>query len=236
MTTYQPVSDVSQYDSVILDRIDRMGTAKIVTQSMSIFGVDTLTESLAGRAIVSVQSAGNSFQDRIGEPHNLTLDEEDARNGTNLRAVADADLLLFAAGYRIINGVYRRANGSSGCRGADSACVWTDFEIKGRDHTDVVVGTSASSVKVGMGMNSVLGFFPDTESADLVRLTKACLKRTGNGIEEMLRQSGGLGVVDYTCMGALVDARDKLPAGAVTNVVVNSKTVRVSKRQLTVSK
>ena len=242
LARYQPITDYSQWYAFVTDQVDRMGTVKVVTRSVSPFSAGGIIEELADRVIATVQSASNSFRDKIGDPHNLTLDEEDARNGTNLRAVADADLLLFVAGHARLSetgGAYRRSRASSGCKGADSACVWTDFVIHGRDTDDWgdnVLGTSVSSVKVGMGMNSVLGFFPDTESADLVRLTKACLKRTGNGIEEMLRQSGGLGVVDYTCMGALVDARDKLSAGAVTNVVVNSKTVRVSKRQLTVSK
>ena len=223
----------------MLDRIDRMGTVKVITQSIGPFANPTIIETLADRAIATVHSASNAGQDRIGDPHDLTLDEEDARNDTNLRAVADADLLLFVAGHAPLSGewgtggVYRRDDSSSGCKGADTECVWTDFFA-----TQVgawQAGTSVSSVKVGMGMNSVLGFFPDTEAADLVRLTKACLKRSGNGIEEMLRQSGGLGVVDFTCVGELVDARDALSAGASTVVVVNGRTVRVAERRLTVS-
>ena len=225
---YEPDHDFqTQYTGFILDRINRMGMVKIVTQSIAPFSL-TPHETPGGHATFAViHSAGNGEQDRIGYPHNRTLAEEDHTG--HLQAAADADLLLFVAGHASLSrtgGVYRRADDSSGCKGADDACVWTDY----------MIGTSVSSVKVGMGMNSVLGFFPDTESADLVRLTRACLKRSGNGIEEMLRQSGGLGVVDYTCMGALVNARDTLPAGAVTNVVVNGWTVRVGKRQLIVSR
>ena len=162
---------------------------------------------------MTLHSAGNASQDTIRGPHNLTLAGEDARNGSDLRTAADANLLLFVAGRGDLydtGGIYRRDEESSGCKGADSACVWTDFFFRGRIG-DTVIGweTSVSSVKVGMGMNSVLGFFPDTEAADLVQLTKACLKRSGEDIEELLRQSGGLGVV-------------------------NGRTVKVAERRLTV--
>ena len=237
---YEPAHDfLTQYIGFILDRINQMRTVKVVTQSIAPFsGIATLHYTLGSSATFALMhSAGNGEQDRIGYPHNRTLDEEDYTG--HLRAAADADLLLFVAGHAHLSetgGVYRRHDGSSGCKGADSACVWTDYEILGPGPEDAVGGTSVSSVKVGMGMNSVLGFFPETESADLVRLTKACLKRSGNGIEELLRQSGGLGVVDYTCMGELVNARDTLPSGAVTNVMVNGWAIKISKRQLIVSK
>ena len=53
---------------------------------------------------------------------------------------------------------------------------------------------------------------------------KACARRTGDGIERLLQEWGGVGVADFTCMKEIIEARDGLPADdhdATTTITIN---------------
>ena len=80
-------------------------------------------------------------------------------------------------------------------------------------------------------MASALAVFPDTSHQNLAKFGKACALKRGNGIEALLRQSGGVGVADFTCMGGVVTALANLPTGGRTTTI-NGSPVTVSGRTL----
>ena len=83
-------------------------------------------------------------------------------------------------------------------------------------------------------MGSVLSVFPDSTHQNLLKLAKACARKTGDGIENLLRESGGIGVADFSCMGPIANAARNLPAGGSTTVMVDGKAVIVTERELVV--
>ena len=145
------------------------------------------------------------------------------------QAIAD-NKLLYVAGYqRDGDGNYRRHRLSNGCKGVDTGCLWTPLTFP-----DIGVGTSLSTPNASAALASVLSVFPDTGYQDLAKLAKACAKKTGEGIEEMLRDAGGVGVADFSCMEEITDAAKRLSSGGSAVVTVDGKTVTVTERKLTV--
>ena len=148
-------------------------------------------------------------------------------------AVADAiraNKLLFVAGYeKDAGGNYTRHWESSGCKDGEleGGCLWTRYEFPG-----VGRGTSFSSPHLSAALASVLAVFPDTTPQNLAKFGKSCAKKTGEGIEALLAQSGGVGVADFNCMGDVVSALADLPTGGTADVTINGESVRVSGRDL----
>ena len=96
-------------------------------------------------------------------------------------------------------------------------------------------GTSNSTTQFAAALASVLAISPDTTPENLARFGKSCVKKTGEGIEELLRVSGGLGVADFACVGDVVTALANLPTGGTTNVTVNGQPVTLSGREMVLS-
>ena len=170
-----------------------------------------------------VAAAGNEGVDSIFDTRPLLRDrfESDV-----LRAARDHKL-LFVAGYRYDNGTYVRDTSSSGCKDLDG-CIWAPFSLPSGG------GTSNATPHLAAALASVLAVFPDTSYRNLAKFAKACAKKRGNGIEQLRRQSGGIGVADFFCMGVVTDALENLPAGGAADVAVDGRTVTVSERELIV--
>ena len=166
------------------------------------------------------------------------------RHWDNINAAIAAENVLYIAGHAPRNdpdhpfypdttGLYRRHPESTGCKGADAACLWAPYWQEDPEglYTDYS-GTSGSAPHVAAAIASVLSVFPDTHYTDLSRFTKACARKSGDGIEELLQQSGGLGVADFTCMGEVVESLTQLPSGGSANLTINGNAVTMSGRQL----
>ena len=150
-----------------------------------------------------------------------------------IAAAIREDRLIYVSGWdRDANGIYVRHEFSDSCRGDDiqEGCIWTRFHLDARGG-----GTSYSTPHFAAALASVLAIAPDTTPQNLARFGKACVKKTGEGIEELLRVSGGLGVADFACVGDVVTAMANLPAGGTTNVTVNGQPVTLSGREIVLS-
>ena len=147
------------------------------------------------------------------------------------KAIAEDRLIIVAGWDRDANGNYVQHQGSLSCGGDEirEGCVWTPFEFGDRS------GTSFSAPNFAAALASVLAIAPETTPQNLARFGKACVKKTGEGIEELLRVSGGLGVADFACIGDVVTAMANLPSGGTTNVTVNGKPVTLSGREIVLS-
>ena len=138
-------------------------------------------------------------------------------------------MTMFAAGYkRAADGSYVRDPVSNGCGGIDDGCLWAPMLVKD------CYGTSCATPNVTAALASVLSVFPDTTPQNLLKLTKACARKTGDGIEKLLRVSGGIGVADFTCLVEITAAARALPAGGSTTVTVDGSGVTVTERELSV--
>ena len=174
-----------------------------------------------------IQIAGNDKSDYLGE-RSMPVDHKMAINAVK------ANKLIYVAGWdKDRNGNYVRHFHSSGCKYSDDnlndeldGCLWTRF------HFDDRSGTSYSSPNLSAALASVLAVFPDTLPQDLAKFSKSCAKKSGEGIEALLRQSGGVGVADFNCMGGVVDALVNLPTGGSTDVSINGQRVTVGGREL----
>ncbi len=174
---------------------------------------------------LTIHSIGNQWGDDISLD-DLPLSSE---NRTKIVAAIREHRLIYVAGWiKDANGNYIRHPGSVSCRGDDirEGCVWTrfDFHYGG--------GTSYSAPQFAAALASVLAVAPDTTPENLAKLGKACVKRRGEGIEELLRVSGGLGVADFACISDIVSAMANLPDGGRTNVTVNGQRVTLSAREI----
>ena len=208
----------------IRSEIFAMGTAKIVTFSIGITGGIAVDDG-ASIPFLQVQGAGNTLEDgtRSQSPGWIA--------GTKIPEAIAADKLLIIAGWERnpVSGRYTDHPASFVCKYLDDGCLWARM-----DFHETGAGTSLSSPNVGAGLASVLSVFPDTTHQNLARFAKACARKTGDGIEELLRNSGGVGVADFSCMGPITDAARNLPAGGSTTVIVDGKTVTVTERELVV--
>ena len=174
-----------------------------------------------------IQGAGNDKSDYLGK-RSMPVDHELAINAVK------ANKLIYVAGLdKDENGNYVRHWHSNGCKYSDDnlndeldGCLWTQYEF------DVGNGTSLSSPNFSAALASVLAVFPDTLPQDLAKFSKSCAKKSGEGIEALLRQSGGVGVADFNCMGGVVDALVNLPTGGSTDVSINGQRVTVGGREL----
>ena len=207
--------------------IKTMGTVKIVSR---ITRGDKAKVTI-GFPHLLIYSAGN-------EGHNYSWPEE-FWTPEQQEAIADeiaADRLLFVAGLAgdENNVIHRRHTSSSSCKDVDDGCLWTRFVFNSRlGH----IGTSFSAPNVASALASVLSVFPDTSHQDLVRLARACAKKTGEGIDGpngLLATSGGFGVADFSCMDEIVAVAADLSEGETAILTVDGREVTVSPRALAV--
>ena len=135
------------------------------------------------------------------------------------KAIAE-DSLLFTAGWeRDVDGNYIPHRSSSRCTGIRDGCLWLQYDFPG-----VGGGTSYSAPQLSAALASVLAVFPETTYQNLAKLAKACARRTGDGIERLLQEWGGVGVADFTCMKEIIEARDGLTADdydATNTITIN---------------
>ena len=211
------------WDSWTVDEIGMMGTVKIANYSV---GGDSATATI-GSPHAWIYSAGNEGHNASWPDEFWTLEQREA--------IADeiaADKLLFVAGFaRGVRSNYIRHGGSSSCKDVDDGCLWAPYVL--RDTS----GTSLSAPNVSSALASVLSVFPDTEHQDLVRLTRACAKKTGEGIDGedgLLATSGGFGVADFSCMDEIVTTAANLSEGQTATLTVDGREVTVSPRALVV--
>ena len=190
-----------------------MGTVKIANYSLA--GAHALAHIGDGNLpYLIIHSAGNGSYNLPWFRDEFTLSERDMIRGT-----IAADKLIFIAGWdRDASGNYIRDDHSNNCQGIDSGCLWVQFAFP-----DGGAGTSFSAPLFASALASVLAVFPDTSHQDLAKFGKSCAKKTGEGIEALLAQSGGLGVADFTCMGDVVSALTDLPTGSTANVVIGRR-------------
>ena len=156
-----------------------------------------------------------------------------AANKVKVEKAITENRLIFVGGYdRDANGNYVRHRLSDSCRGEGirEGCIWTQFQFPVYGG-----GVSWSTPQFSAALASVLAITPDTTPQNLARFGKACVKKSGEGIEELLRISGGLGVADFACVGDVVTALANLPSGGTTNLSINGQPVTLSGRRITLS-
>ena len=205
-----------------------MGTAKIANYSAD--GSHAPSHIGDGNLpYLVVHSAGNGSGNLPWFRDLLTPSDK----GVVRKAIA-AHKLLFVAGWdRTADGGYIRHTDSNSCRDLDDGCLWSrlDFSEVG----SAVSGTSFAAPNFAAALASVLSVFPDTSHQDLAKFGKSCAKKTGEGIEKLLAESGGTGVADFGCMGDIIGALTNLPTGGTANVVIDGETVQMSGRRLSLS-
>lgn len=209
------------------EQVEAMGTAKIVVETI---GPEAGLAAKHGASLpfLLVQSLGNRTTD--------DYDDSGFRmrisNHQNIQAAVDAHKVLYAAGWdRDADGNYIKHELSRACRGVDNGCLWAQFDFRSISRS----GTSYSAPNVGAALASILAVFPDTTHQNLAKFAKACARRSGQGIEVLLREYGGVGVADFTCMGGVTQALANLPAGGRVNVDVNGQNVSLGERDVALS-
>lgn len=203
--------------------IAKMPEARIVVWTL---GPDIAADAV-GKSHLTIFAAGNgtgniSWYDDFVPPEQKVI----------IAAAIREHRLIYTAGwYRDTNGNYVRHADSSSCRGDEiqEGCIWTQFDFHYGG------GTSYSAPQFAAALASVLAIAPETTPQNLAKFGKACVKRTGEGIEELLRVSGGLGVADFGCVGDVIVALANLPNGGTANVVVNGSPVTLSGREIVLS-
>ena len=231
-----------RHDSPVIwlyDELEKISPS-IVTQSLNPAG--GLVPKYGTLPYLVVQGAGNDEEDLFGR-------YVQQQHWDNIHTAIAADTVLYVAGlaprndpnhafYPDTTGLYRRHPESTGCKGAgvDAGCIWAPYYFEDPEGKYVNFGgTSSSAPHVASAIASVLSVFPDTHHTDLARFTKACAKKTGDGIEDLLAQSGGLGVADFTCMGEVVESLTQLPVGGTVHLTIDGSDVTVGGRDLTVN-
>ena len=214
----------------LLEQIRRAGSVKIVTGSVSSGSGWFVENAGATLPFLYVNAAGNSASD------DGDLTDQDP-HAANVRAAIAANKALYAAGHSVVGGRYVRNRASSGCTGPiNDGCLWVplQFDLRG-DGSRIGTGTSLSSQALASSLASVLSVFPDTTHQNLAKFGKACAKKSGQGIEALLRSAGGVGVADFSCMGEVTTALANLPSGGSTTATINGSSVTVRGRDLSLS-
>jgi hypothetical protein len=208
--------------------VERGGIAKIVNRPLHPLGVALWFED-GNKPYLTLHSVGNDgFPSLFGEPRvarYISLIEK----AEILDAVKEHNLLFVAGWDRDSGGKYIRHIHSNGCKELDVGCLWAPSHFP-----SIGIGTSYSVSHVSAALASILSVFPETSYQNLAKLSLTCARKTGDGIEQLLRESGGTGVADFTCMGVIIDALEDLPLGNTTNVTIDGRSVSVSERQLIV--
>ena len=171
-------------------------TTKIVSGS---FGVDLdatgeLTRQNTPFALI--QAAGNGPDENGVDPDSHIGHWRNAWNFPDIASALRDNKLLVVAGYDIVNGEYVRDSISVSCEGVEDHCLYAPWSFRAEDGKSYV-GTSHAVPQVAGALASVLAVFPDTASAELIRLAKACAVAEPGLV--------GLGRADFTCMTVMGD-------------------------------
>ena len=223
----------------IYSQLDGMPNLKIASFSMAV-----ISPAYSGYSYLAVNGAGNVNPNGPDpDPRFPVLNPGygylDPMYTRELKEVARAKLsiaankMLLVAGWdKDSAGNYVRHAGSSECgrAGISEGCLWAQYEFPGLGG-----GTSYSTPQVAAALASVLSVFPDTTHQNLAKFAKACAKKSGQGIEALLRTHGGVGVADFTCMGSVTGALSNLPTGGRTDVAIRGQTVSVGRRDVALS-
>ena len=215
------------FERDFLDHIRGMGSVKIVADAVAPSSGQFVENAGAALPFLYVNGAGNGSSDEgdLSDQH---------PNAANVRAAVAANKALYAAGHRLVGGRYTRNPVSSGCTGPiNDGCLWVPYQYD-VGHT-IRGGTSHSSQALASALASVLSVFPDTTPQNLAKFGKACAKKSGQGIEALLRTAGGVGVADFSCMGDVTTALANLPNGGSTVATINGSSVTVRGRDLSLS-
>ena len=207
----------------LMREIARMPDVKIVNWSSS----GNSASHHISDSYLTINSVGNGIDNPLWYDDLVTPEDK-----IKIAAAIREHRLIYTAGWiRDANGNYTRHPHSYSCREDEirEGCVWTQFDFHYGG------GTSFSAPQFTMALASVLAIMPDTTPQNLARFGKACVRKTGNGIEELLRVSGGLGVADFACVGDVVTALANLPSGGTTNLGINGQPVTLSGRRITLS-
>ena len=193
---------------------------------------------------LTVHSTSNAGENdplfELAEFTSLPASDQD-RIKQGIAAALAANRLILVSGWKKDEvGNYIRHPLSASCKDVDSGCLWAPFVLPGRSEGEYPglggsVATSGAAVQVSAALASVLAVFPNTSPENLAKFAKACARKSGNGIEELLQNSGGTGVADFNCMGSVVAALRSLPAGGRTTAAIGGRTVSFGRRDLTVS-
>ena len=210
-----------------LEQIRRIGSVKIVADAAANGGGWFVENAGTTLPFLYVNSAGNGASD------DGWLTDQDP-HAASVRVAIDANKALYAAGHDMVGGRYVRHQSSSGCNGPiNDGCLWVPFQFDFHgDGSRVGNGTSLSSQALASSLASVLSVFPDTTHQNLAKFGKACAKKSGQGIEALLRSAGGVGVADFSCMGEVTTALANLPSGGSTTATINGSSVTVRGRGL----
>ena len=224
--------DVTQNSKVFwpIQEMESMGTVKIAIYTS---GGTAAPHVIDGGAVpyAVILSAGNGLSDYPWFDELLTEEQKELVSET----IAANKLLVVGGWGRDADGNYIQHSSSNNCWGVDDGCLWTRFEFQ--DDPWISTGTSYSAPQVASSLASVLSIFPDTAHQDLVKLARACAKKTGEGIDGadgLLAVSGGFGVADFGCMDAITAAAADLPSDGTATVTVDGHEVTVTERRLTV--
>ena len=215
----------SDTNVLAMREVAKMPEVRIVNFSLG--GNDAASH--IGDSYLAVHAVGNG-SGNLPWYDDLVTPEDKVRIAAAIRE----DRLIYVSGWDRDDGNYVRHEFSNSCKGDDirDGCIWTRFDFR----PDLPGGgTSYSTPQFAAALASVLAIAPDTTPQNLARFGKACVKKTGEGIEELLRVSGGLGVADFACVGDIVTAMANLPAGGTTNVTVNGQPVTLSGREIVLS-
>ncbi len=230
---FTEIVDVLNSHAWMGNQVAAMGTVKLVNLSEHYFVTDWRTWD--GRSWLLVHSTSNGATNvplfQYSKFTNFPADVQARRKSLIGDMIADDKLIFVSSWSRDSSGNYIRAPGSSSCRDVDDGCLWTPWVLP----SGGLLGTSGGAVLVSAAVASVLAVFPDTSPENLARFAKACARKSGNGIETLLTNSGGVGVADFNCMGAVVTALENLPTGGSTTITVGGKNATFSDRDLTVS-
>ena len=217
--------------------VRKLGSVKINNRSLSASLLDPTSRS---NDYLTVNSAGNdgsnaNWFDFIGDRREPSWRE-------SIKQGIEEDSLLLVGGWdKDAVGGYLRHETSSSCRGLDEGCLWArmEFAFGFVPSNWRRLGTSFAAPNLSSALATVLAAFPETSHRNLSRLAKACARRTGHGIERLLRRSGGTGVADFTCMAEILAARNGLPADgdATATITVNDgHSVTVGRSSLVVTR
>ena len=205
-------------------QISNMGTVKIVSTPDHYFYINSSLHS-ANNPWLTIHSTSNltgnkNWFDTLGDSQKKLINDAIAANN-----------LIFVSTYSFDSNVYTRHPSSSSCLGVNSGCLWLPALLSDGSNW----GTSGAAPRLSAALASVLAVMPSTSHQDLAKFAKNCAKKSGNGIEKLLTDSGGTGVADFNCIANSLLALSSLPVGGSINMSINGGNVNFASPESTVS-
>ena len=210
--------------SWIRQQISNMSMVKIVNISDHYFHISHSLNS-ANHPWLTIHSTSNesnndNWFDTLSDSQKKIINDAIAANN-----------LIFVSTYSFNSNVYTRHSSSSSCRGVNSGCLWLPAVLS----DGINWGTSGAAPQLSAALASVLAVMPSTSHQNLAKFAKNCAKKSGNGIEKLLTDSGGTGVADFNCMSNSLSALSSLPVGGSVDMSINGGNVNFETPESTVS-